>query len=272
MSTKKNQRMSALLRSRFGSKVRLLEAAPTPGVESILKVKTLDESLRSCLKPQTRGFRRGSLAQPLNLNSLGSSIRHLFGGRRGEDDKATSLSHGTGLDFLEPTVTFDPSSSSSISTTSNVQFSTIHRRFYSVAPDDNPSVSGVGPAIALGGWRYTTEPRQSVDEYEASRPPRKLGEDLKLSMMERYERLKEHGCSAKDINLFSKRVQKAKLLRAETKEEFVLYGMQHLVRQEKRENYKRFFQKLFRFRKHQAEEQADLWENAQKVRIAAATA
>lgn len=144
-----------------------------------------------------------------------------------------------------------------------VHFSTIERRLYNVAPSDNPAVTGSGPAIALDGWEYNTEATQLMETYEAERAPRK--ENLKLSQMDRHDLLKEHGASTQEMQLCAKQIKKAKAKRTETMEALSLHGKQHFLLEEKREKTKHFLLKLVGLRKHQDQEQADLWKRAQKL-------
>ena len=52
-------------------------------------------------------------------------------------------------------------------------FSNLEKRLFGVAPSDNPSVTGIGPALALDGWdNYQTIPLQDIDDYETNRRPR----------------------------------------------------------------------------------------------------
>lgn len=256
--TNTRDKITSHLQSRFGDHVRLQAAAPTPGLKCALKVKTLDESIEGYYSKKKTHKHTCKSQRRLLTSKLGSSIRNLF---RGKVEGSVS-----GEETVEVTAEFEVSHNTvcDCHATGSVRFGTLERRLYPVAPSDNPACSGKGPAIALDGWVYEVEPAQSVEDYESTRAPRKKQEDLKMTMMDRCDRLKEHGASQKEMLVFAKRVAKAKALRAETVEAFRLYGKRHLERLEKRENFLRSMERLFRLRQREHIEQARLWEKAQQ--------
>jgi len=183
-----------------------------------------------------------------------------------------------------------------------VSFGTVSIRLYPVVPDDNPSVTGLGPAMALGGWKYNVLTPTSLDEYEATRvgsrrwyrtsaspktakhknvtdsqrsspcPIIKIGDSthfttassvsLKLTPLQRRKRLMEHGATTKELQEWAKRTQKYKTRRAKTNEALCVHGKGHDQRQEGLEQIQRFLFRVLRLRKTTAESQAELWKQA----------
>ena len=223
----------------------------------ILKVASLEDSLLSCApSPEDR-----QRAPSLKLASLRKSLRNVVWG--------ISLSQEAKLraSITSHTTSTTEQMSGLADQKERVQFSDISIRLYPVAPSDHPAASGKGPAIALRGWQYTTSPigaTITVDAYEATRPPRRGMEDLKLDMMERRTLLMEHGASQSEMRDFQQRAQKARAQRAESVQALTLYGKHHEERLERREQVGRFLQRAFRVRKTNSKTQASLWDKAQQ--------
>lgn len=217
----------------------------TPLVSAILRVKTLNESLRSCKTHSN-----------LRVSRSSRSARTI-----------TTQSEKPKLDRAHSEQTVSTATSSTCNNT--VTFAEVHTRLYHIECDDNPAISGRGPAIRLS-WRYVTVESVPLDEYELSRPidlPEM--QDLKMGMAERERLLMESGASRKEMQEFARRVKKAKAKRLETVEHLKVYGKANMDkaerRAEKRETMSRDLLRLLHFRRTETEEQAALWRNARKL-------
>ena len=80
----------------------------------------------------------------------------------------------------------------------SIQFGTISIREYANTMGDNPSC-GDGPALSLG-WAFKSQPVvMSVDDYESSRPPRRVLDALAIPQEWREKILVRLGFSYEDI-------------------------------------------------------------------------
>ena len=80
----------------------------------------------------------------------------------------------------------------------NIQFGTISIREYVNTIGDNPSC-GDGPALSLG-WAFKLQPvTMSIDDYESSRPPRRVLDALAIPKERRENILIRLGFSYEDI-------------------------------------------------------------------------
>ena len=227
----------------------------TPDTNSILRVKSLEESLNSCKEQnQLRNVRVPRSSRSSRCLRTIQSDRTLDTTRSDDCE-----------DITAPTET---------ASKPRVTFSQTHTRHYRIECGDNPALSGRGPAINLS-WHYETIPSVSVDEYEATRPenPPKM-QDLKLGLVERERLLMESGASRQEMNDFARRVKKAKAKRLETMENLKVYGKAHMEkaerRMEKREKMSRNVLQMFNFRRTETEEQVELWKKASKYSSMAA--
>ena len=237
------------------SKYQLQTSKFAEAQRGILKSASLEDSLRSCKRMSL--LSEGRQRPSLNLESLRKVVT--------TKSPRYGVSHGTGTDMLANNTHdleakfHDSNSSSSMSSTEPeseyfgdqvrhrcVQFSGISICLYPIAPSDHPG-SSKGLAIALSGWRYTIPQKTPIklDDYEATRPPRRTMENLKLDMMERLRRLIEHGASQTEMRDFAKRARKAKIERAETVKALTMYGKHHEANMELREKVGRFLQRAF---------------------------
>lgn len=232
--------------------------------KSILKVATVEDSLRSCQlhkEKETRVAQRPSL----NLEVLSTSLRALL---LPEPRGCKSCGHGMDLhDASEDTsVTWPDSTNDSESfppREPKVQFTNIHSRLYPASADDNPSASGKGPAIALHGWFFHTEQDISIDDYEANREPRRKMEELKIDVLERRRRLLAAGVSSAEIQELSARRNRAKIQRMQTMQAFSINGPGYMEKLERRERFGRYLGRKFGLRKTNSKGQAALWDLAQ---------
>lgn len=98
-----------------------------------------------------------------------------------------------------------------------VKFHTVTIREFEVIPGLNPSAMG-GTPLEIG-WRYMQDRELSFEPYESSRAgKRRLASEMRMPPEARFERLLEHGFSAKEINAFKRESQKGRMERAETVE------------------------------------------------------
>ena len=128
------------------------------GVKSILRVKSVDESIRSCYSKPARTKSRCADTSNSNINSNSNSASNH------ENDISGKTSSSTIYDRSE--------SSSSCCTTpsaktrSSVQFETVEVREYSIVLGDNPSCRG--PPMSLG-WKHSGETEFPFDSFEQQR-------------------------------------------------------------------------------------------------------
>ncbi|CAB9506061.1 expressed unknown protein [Seminavis robusta] len=267
--------------------------------KGILKVASLEDSLRSCLakdkidaKPRRASFNLLESQLSSSRNVFADAVQVARDTQKYADTSRGCISLSSGMDMdlasssfnLPPTMTTGKSLLLDVTERTardsfnsyddemdnnnnkkSVVFADIQTRLYPVAPDDNPSASGKGPAIALSGWKFKTIPDETVEEHEASRGHvRKTMEDLKLDMMERRKRLQEHGASQKEMAEFGRRAYKAKMQRLETVQAAKTYGKQYEARLERRADVGRFVQRALGLRKTDSQRINDLWDRAQQ--------
>jgi len=298
---------------RDSSKLQLPRIKYAEASKSILKVASLEDSLRSCQGTEKKDELNARIARLL-LRDVQKSWRKLKIVKDDELEKEVNVNHPRGSDATGPEMmnlmlvktqhssraldSLDLSSHSNhtkkapvterdLSKSWNhlnyhhhphhnmpqppmkktVTFDTIAMRVYPVEPSDNPCVSGSRgcPGIALRGWNFSSPPPVLLEEYEATRPPRRhRQEDLKLDMMERRTRLLAHGATQAELKDFSRMIQNAKLQRAATVDELKIHGAGYQQKLETRERVGRFIQRAFNLRKTQSKEQSALWDQAQQ--------
>lgn len=229
-------------------------------LKTAMRVKTLKESVESCKPaPMTKSksrlftFRRSSLRTSLT-EALRMSLKASSSNKsRNNETSAAAMTESSTTHLMEKT--------------SKVSFGQSMTRSYHIEVDDNPGVSGKGPAIHLS-WKYDQEEAVSVDEYEAARPePRKV-KDLKMNLIERERLLMESGASRRELQAFALRIKKAKAKRAATVEELSLYGKANMakaeMRMEKWEGFTQKVQRVLHLRRTDTSEQKHLWKKLQK--------
>lgn len=96
----------------------------------------------------------------------------------------------------------------------SVGFKDIEIRSYPVVPGDHPCCT-TGCPLSLG-WEYSNEHVCSIDEYEASRSPRRSREDLKTSWDQRRSMLKEVGVSEGDLKRAERKLHRERSCQRKT--------------------------------------------------------
>jgi len=261
-------------------------------VNSSLRVKSLRESLDSCKplapsksKSQYRLFSHSLKASVkstflrLSHKSNTSSPKHEAHSGGDVGDVNHNNHHMTSGELRELGDAYDGSTSTEALTTANmssksmnnkrkVGFSQIHARMYHIECDDNPGIGGKGPAIHLS-WKYDHEVHVSVDDYEAARPeqPAQM-KDMKMTLIERERLLLQRGASRAELRAFAKRIQKAKVRRAQTVEELTVYGKANMAKAEKRmekwEGVTTRVKRVLHLKRTETNEQKRLWKKIQK--------
>lgn len=198
-------------------------------VKSIMKVTTLEQSLRSSGRStQESSTERSAKECLLSLkhdtsDALVSNCTNKF--ERGVSFSTAETQEYNSDDDLSVECLLLSGHNTSDAIMSNcakafknkVSFSTVEIREYRSVVGDNPSVS-VGPPISIG-WEYAPAPKSSLylEDYEKHREPIKSESELKLPLEERVTRLLSLGYNTKQLNEAANKAKKARLRRLRTK-------------------------------------------------------
>ena len=106
------------------------------------------------------------------------------------------------------------SSTTGLENSLSVSFNTVKVREYPIILGDNPSVSE-GPPLSID-WHYEDVDEFEVEEYESTRPPRRVTNEMNIPAGIRSKILMRCGFGLKEIAETVKKVQNAKRNRIET--------------------------------------------------------
>lgn len=168
---------------------------------SIMTVRTLDESLNGCTVAKMRKLRR---KVHIKFKTAANSGDETLGD--------TSICSGDGSFYSHD------SQSTSLSALQDISlaFNEVMIREYPVVPGCNPSISD-GPPVELG-WQHTEAVTHSLDLYERVRPSdsRRLQCQMRMPQSRREELLILHGSNPKEIKTAMKTALITKKQRAST--------------------------------------------------------
>jgi hypothetical protein len=132
-------------------------------------------------------------------------------------------------------------------------------REYETIASDNPGVSWGAASLGIG-WTYQEAKSVSVDAYEQLHPTRRTLKEIKVPLAERLKRLKESGCSTKEIRKISKQINIAKRKRRGTLERLHLHSLH-----EQLESIKIRIQRAIGLKHGNDVQEDQLWSKAQQV-------
>lgn len=215
-------------------------------VRGCLKVLTQEDSLAACEPNKKNDGRMKGLRKLAGSLTPRKKTKKVVESESGEGKGGNPL-----LDITEDdTVEVVPPSQQKI-----ISFVTITIREYNLEAGDSPDVSK-GPALTLG-WKFTEKPPVTVDEYEASHPPRANAK--RLGEKEREEMLTQTGVTKEEMCAAMRSSQAARKKRKETVKN--LHKMKQL---EKRESAIESLKRSFFLKKSQEEMEDVLWTKAQR--------
>jgi len=120
----------------------------------------------------------------------------------------------------------------------SVSFDTVEVREYPIILGDNPAVSQ-GPPLTID-WEHDNEDTFSLDEYETTRPPRRVTVEMSIPPDMRLDCLKRCGFSTKEISVRIKEINLVKRGRLQTTTMLYRSDMNERV-----EKTKRIFTSIF---------------------------
>lgn len=176
-----------------------LDDSSVRSANSIMTVRTLDESLNGCTVAKMRKLRRKV------------QVKFKTAAQVGDDTLAdTSICSGDGSLF-----SYGSQSTSTLQDIS-LKFNEVMIREYEVVPGCNPCISE-GPPVELG-WQHTEAVTHSLDIYEKIRPSdsRRLQCQMRMPQRIREDLLILHGSNPKEIKTAMKSALIAKKQRAST--------------------------------------------------------
>lgn len=199
---------------------------------SIMTVRTLEESLNGCTLAEMRKLRRKIHVKFKNSsNCQGKNPRNAGGNVVSDTSICSEQSAATSIDY-------------------SLGFREVSIREYELVPGCNPSIS-TGPPVELG-WRHTKDIKHSVDAYELARcGTRRLQYQMRMPTEIREDLLLLHGSNLKEIRTAAKDAMQAKKLRLSTVKLILEKGEEY---DEQREALKNAFTRPFRGRKKRQEE------------------
>mmetsp|Transcript_38959 Transcript_38959/g.71976 ORF Transcript_38959/g.71976 Transcript_38959/m.71976 type:complete len:252 (-) Transcript_38959:96-851(-) len=194
----------------------------------ILKVETLDESLRSI---EGGGMSAESLVDlQAKACERGAVHRRLF--------------------------------STNEKTLQKITFSTVEIRGYKTILGDNPSVSS-GPPLSIG-WDVVSTVKVHVDVYETCRPNRRQETLLAVSTMEREERLMRAGYSRAALDEAVKQIRRQKNFRMETRQNLYRHGEEEFIEVAAAKPRKLLYRPYQKLLASGIDEEDKLWKMAQR--------
>jgi len=178
------------------------DSSSVRSANSIMTVRTLDESLNGCTVAKMRKLRR-KVQVKFKTTAVQSSDETLAD---------TSICSGDGSFFSQGSQSTAMSALEGISLT----FNEVMIREYEVVPGCNPCISE-GPPVELG-WQHTEAVTHSLDLYEKIRPSdsRRLQCQMRMPQRIREELLILHGSNPKEIKTAMKSALITKKQRAST--------------------------------------------------------
>lgn len=130
--------------------------------------------------------------------------------KSGESSSNGMMSPSTSTDSLVSTAS---STVSTVSSKKAVKFGSVIIREYNRIPGDHPDTR-VGPPITIS-WEYAEQPAKSLDDYEQTRPTKRM--NLRLSSITRKNILRNvFEIAEEDIEAAEREAQKVQKLREKT--------------------------------------------------------